>query len=192
MRIAAEQRLGHHRGFVSVAATAEATTLDRASVDVVTVGRALHWFDYDRAMAEFRRILRADGAIAIVWLKRGVTTEFAAAYEALLSQHAPRYCAKQQHQTEIEERLVRDGFGTRSRAGHWRFDREALRGMTLSLSVAPDRHDPAAGSMLHDLDDLFRRHAEHGSVTLAYDTVTYCSSVDGRGQVSRPAIADPE
>jgi SAM-dependent methyltransferase len=191
MRIVAHRRLGHHRGFVSVAASAEATTLDAASVDLVTVGRAMHWFDYDRAMAEFLRILRGKGAIAIVWLKRGVATEFAAAYEALLSGHAPRYRAKQRRQAEIEGRLLRDGFGRRSRAGRWRFDSDALRGMTLSLSVAPDRHDPAAASMLHDLDDLFRRHAEHGSVTLDYETVAYCRRVDGREQGGRAATADP-
>jgi ubiquinone/menaquinone biosynthesis C-methylase UbiE len=43
---------------------AEATTLEAASADLVTVGQALHWFDLDRFYAEARRVLRAGGVIA--------------------------------------------------------------------------------------------------------------------------------
>jgi ubiquinone/menaquinone biosynthesis C-methylase UbiE len=43
---------------------AEATSLAAASVDVVTVGQALHWFDLDRFYAEVRRVLRPGGLLA--------------------------------------------------------------------------------------------------------------------------------
>jgi len=43
---------------------AEATSLAAASVDLVTVGQALHWFDLDRFYAEARRVLRSGGVIA--------------------------------------------------------------------------------------------------------------------------------
>jgi ubiquinone/menaquinone biosynthesis C-methylase UbiE len=42
-------------------ATAEATALPDASVDLVAAGRAFHWFDKERALAEFRRILKPRG-----------------------------------------------------------------------------------------------------------------------------------
>jgi len=45
MREAAERVLGSYPGFESLAAQAESTTLSSNSVDLVTVGRALHWFD---------------------------------------------------------------------------------------------------------------------------------------------------
>src|SRR5271170_2887597 len=51
-------------------ATAEATTLPSASVDMVAAGRAFHWFDKDRALAEFRRILKPSGWIALVSIGR--------------------------------------------------------------------------------------------------------------------------
>ena len=48
-----------------VDATAEATTLEDASVDFVAAGRAFHWFDQELAIGEFRRILRPDGWVVV-------------------------------------------------------------------------------------------------------------------------------
>src|SRR3712207_7979072 len=56
-------RLGRHPRFTSVAGTAEATTLDEVSVDFVTAGQAFHWFDPERARAEFARILKPGGRV---------------------------------------------------------------------------------------------------------------------------------
>jgi SAM-dependent methyltransferase len=44
---------------------AEASGLDTASVDLVTVAQALHWFDRPRFWAEARRVLRVRGVIAV-------------------------------------------------------------------------------------------------------------------------------
>lgn len=46
-------------------APAEASGLDDASVDLVTVAQALHWFDLPAFHAEVRRVLRADGLLAV-------------------------------------------------------------------------------------------------------------------------------
>ena len=50
-----------------LAATAEVLPLDDASVDAVTVAQAFHWFDAPVALAELGRVLRPDGALALVW-----------------------------------------------------------------------------------------------------------------------------
>lgn len=44
---------------------AEATTLPDTSVDLIAVGRAMHWFDWPRAQREFARILRPDGWVLV-------------------------------------------------------------------------------------------------------------------------------
>lgn len=46
------------------AAAAEAAPLSDASVDVVSVAQALHWFDLKRFYTEVRRVLRPDGVLA--------------------------------------------------------------------------------------------------------------------------------
>lgn len=43
---------------------AEHTDLVDASVDLVTIAQALHWFDLDRFYAEVRRVLKPEGVIA--------------------------------------------------------------------------------------------------------------------------------
>jgi SAM-dependent methyltransferase len=45
--------------------SAEACGLDDASVDLVTVAQALHWFDLDRFYAEVRRVTVPRGVIAV-------------------------------------------------------------------------------------------------------------------------------
>lgn len=44
---------------------AEQSGLDGASVDLVTVGQAFHWFDHDAFFQEASRVLTADGVLAI-------------------------------------------------------------------------------------------------------------------------------
>jgi SAM-dependent methyltransferase len=46
-------------------APAEASGLEAASVDLVTVAQALHWFDVDAFYAEVRRVLAPGGALAV-------------------------------------------------------------------------------------------------------------------------------
>lgn len=43
----------------------EASSLADASADLVTVAQAWHWFDHARAIAEFRRVLRPGGVVAL-------------------------------------------------------------------------------------------------------------------------------
>lgn len=60
----------------ALSGTAEATGLAGASVDVVTVGQAWHWFDPARACAEITRVLRPGGLLAITWNVRDHTVDW--------------------------------------------------------------------------------------------------------------------
>ena len=67
MRRAGEARLGGFARLHSIDGRAEATSLPDASVDLVTVGTAFHWFDREAARLEFVRILRPGGHVMLAW-----------------------------------------------------------------------------------------------------------------------------
>jgi SAM-dependent methyltransferase len=52
--------------------SAEATGLEDGSADLVSMASSLHWADFDRACAEFHRILRPDGVFAALWNPRWI------------------------------------------------------------------------------------------------------------------------
>lgn len=50
---------------------AERLPLRDGSVDAVLVAEAFHWFSVDGALAEFRRVLRPGGGVALLWNRAG-------------------------------------------------------------------------------------------------------------------------
>ena len=64
--------------------TAEAIPLDDASVDLVTVAQAFHWFDGPAALTEIHRVLRPGGRLALLWNRRGENDPVNDAIDALI------------------------------------------------------------------------------------------------------------
>ncbi len=54
----------------TAASVAERLPLRDASADGLVAAASFHWFDQDRAAAEFRRVLRPAGGLALLWQAR--------------------------------------------------------------------------------------------------------------------------
>ena len=83
--------------------TAEAIPLEDASVDVVTVAQAFHWFDAPAALAEIARVLRPDGRLAILWNERDEHTAWVAEMSRIIRWHE-RTVSRYQHTDWAERR----------------------------------------------------------------------------------------
>jgi ubiquinone/menaquinone biosynthesis C-methylase UbiE len=71
-----------------VQATAEATGLESASVDLATAAQAFHWFDKPAALAEMARIVRPGGGVALFWNVRDEErSPFIADYHRILERY---------------------------------------------------------------------------------------------------------
>jgi len=76
--------------------TAEAIPLPDASVEVVTVAQAFHWFDAPVALAEISRVLRPDGRLVILWNERDEGTAWVAEMSRIIHWHE-RTVSRYQH-----------------------------------------------------------------------------------------------
>jgi SAM-dependent methyltransferase len=178
MREAGEQLLRGHGRFVSIAATAEATTLPDHSVDFITAGQSFHWFDRERAGLEFARILKPQGWLVLIWNERRVdSAPFLRAYERLLHTYSPEYAQVDHKQVDldvIQAAFPAVNFQTRSFDNQQRFDFEGMKGRLLSSSYAPEAGHPNHAPMLAELATIFEAHQQDGEIIFEYDTrVTY-------------------
>ena len=173
MREAAERVLGSYQAFESLAAQAESTTLANHSVDFVTVGRALHWFDYHKALSEFARIVKPQGWVVVVWLKRKTSTPMLAHYEKLLLAHASEHRGKKSIQREMENQLLAEGFRNMIVDCQWTFNLDQLKGHTFSLSVSPDVGHPNYAPLIHGLEALFDKYHADDRLVFDYETSIY-------------------
>lgn len=177
MRTAGEQLLASYPNFRSVNGTAEATTLPSGSVDFVTAGQAFHWFDKERARAEFSRILKPGGWVALVWNVRLLdATPFLREYEALLQAYGTDY-AETRHRN-LEEQGLGKFFGDKGPhvatfSNTQLFDYNGLMGRVLSSSYTPEVGHPNHEPMLQALRALFEERQEGGKVAFKYETQLY-------------------
>jgi SAM-dependent methyltransferase len=83
----AAMRAAIHSGVRTLDGTAEAIPLEGGAADAVTVGQAFHWFDGDAALREIHRVLRPDGALALLWNVRRMEDPIHAAIEEVVAPH---------------------------------------------------------------------------------------------------------
>jgi SAM-dependent methyltransferase len=126
--------------------TAERMALKDGSAHAITVAQAFHWFDGDRALAEFHRVLVPGGRLGLIWNVRDRRVGWVAAFDALVDAVDPD---RPDHQT-----------------GRWRaaFDRTTLFGplrerdvehsQTLTPAEIPER--AATVSSIASLPDAER------------------------------------
>lgn len=174
MRAAAEARLGEQPGFTSIDATAEATGLPDAGIDLVTAGQAFHWFEPEATRAEFRRVLRPGGAVALVWNSRDKRSAFVADYEAMLNEYAHSY-RRVRHGSRLHSigQFFADGYEMRVFDHEQPQEYDSLLGGLLSGSYSPLPGDPRYEPMVARLQAIFAAHQRDGQVIMSYRTQVY-------------------
>ncbi len=86
---------------------AEETGLPDSSVDLVSMASALHWADFDKACAEFHRILRPGGVFSALWNPRLIEANpVLAEIEAHLERLKPGVRRVSSGRSGIAERLT--------------------------------------------------------------------------------------
>ena len=164
--LAAARALGGAR---YVRGDAEATGLADASADLVTAAQAFHWFDEERAFAEFARVVRPGGWCAAWWNERA-PSPLNDAYEDLLLTYSEEYVRL--GRAEITKTF--DGPRDAAERLHavfpnsQRLDRDGFVGRVASSSYVQhgtSRRD----ELLREVAALFERHERRGEVEIVYE-----------------------
>ena len=169
MRAACETLRDRHPALEIRDATAESTQLPSASIDLVAAGRAFHWFDPILTAAEFRRILKPTGWVALVSSGRAQeASPQSHDYEAILIQHGVDYTHlrdRRQH-----EHIAAFFTGGQHLTTEFRSEQhltlDQLIGATQSYSCSPLPGSPEYPGMQAALADLFARWSEDGILRL--------------------------
>jgi SAM-dependent methyltransferase len=165
---------------------AAATGLPAASVALVSVAQAFHWFELTATLREFRRVLRPHGSCAVYWNVRG-TSPFLSEYDSLLRDYSAEYGVLDKPAQTLaalrgraELRDVREA----EFAHEQMFDREGLFGRAYSSSYVVHGIADHAG-FDRALGEVFERHARDGGVTFSYRTLGLCFRLVSDGSAIR-------
>ena len=181
MRRAGEEFLAGFPKFVSVAGTAEATTLPEHSIDLATAAQAAHWFDAASARREFVRILKPAGWCVLLWNERNTeASPFMRAYEELLRSFGTDYQdVRHQHTGQsIASFYSPSSFRERVFDNQQALDYEGLEGRLVSSSYMPQAGDPNYKEMVAELRRIFDARQSNGQVAMEHKTRVYYGKLD--------------
>jgi ubiquinone/menaquinone biosynthesis C-methylase UbiE len=158
-----------------VCASGERLPLPDASLDLITAAQAFHWFDASVALAEFARVLRPGGGLALVWNNRQTSPGmFGDQFETLITRYNPAHQREYRRQDWAAKVAETGRFAPLAAEAFdrvWQLEQDAFVGFTRSVSYirnalsAEDRRRFEA-----DLRALMRRHFGDGPCRVPLQT----------------------
>lgn len=173
MREASEIFLKDFPRFRAIDGTAEKTGLADKSVDFIISAQAFHWFDKAKTPDEFRRILRENGYLVLIWNERQLdSTEFLQEYERFILKFGTDY-QKVRHEN-VTKKSIEDIFQIEFQEAIFQntqiFDFSGLKGRILSSSYMPTEESENFHLMIKELNLLFTKYQKNDTIELLYHT----------------------
>lgn len=180
MRSFAESDLSRFPNFVSVKGRAEKTTLEDQSIDLVTIGQALHWFDPEQSRKEFLRILRRHGHLCVLYNDRKKVEDsgIMKSYEQIVNKYARDRAPLQKVEDENLSRFFNEwSFKKFTVENYQSLDFEGLLGRVDSASYMPQPDEQSFVQMKNDLKSMFEKYQRENHVTLYYETSLFLGTL---------------
>jgi ubiquinone/menaquinone biosynthesis C-methylase UbiE len=167
-----------HPRLQCIPGTAEATSLASNSVDLITVGHAMHWFDLKQTRMEFSRVLVRSGWCAVMYNNRRMGGDsFHEGYEKILTGFGTEYeSVKTSHLTEAKLKafFAPEEMKCATFPNAQDLTLEGLEGRILSSSYMPQPGHPRYEAMHKTIEELFAREQKNNHVRMEYEcTVAY-------------------
>lgn len=182
MRRIAAEALGQAASFYQLDGLAEATALPDQAIDLITVGRAIHWFDPEATRAEFRRILKPGGWLAILQ-NPTVDQKLLAAVKALRTEeHGWNMAADKDRLSKIPMRFYygHEDF-LKLQFPHTKTETwPEFIGRLSSFSPAPDPGHPLYPTYRNAAKIIFNQFSAEGRITIHIATELYLGRISNK------------
>ena len=194
MRAAGERLLANYPNFVSIAATAEGTTMPDAWVDLITPA-SLSLVRPRESSLGVSANPEARWMVVIVWntFPTG-RSALVKAYDDVLMRFGTDYreVAREIENSGIEKFFPAEQYKRARFDFQQTFDWEGFQGRLLSASYAPNADSANYEPMLRDLRRVFDSHQTDGAVVFDYDTVVFTDSCGVRRLLDRNSRQLPD
>lgn len=181
MQQKAAVRLSKYPGFNPIMGTAENTGLADNSIDIIIAAQAFHWFNNKETSIEFKRILRPNGFVCLIWNDRDhYASEFMKAYEDLIKRFSIDY-ETVNHQNLSDKDFTRffgGGFQKKSFLNTQSMDLQGFKGRITSCSYMPDSSHPSFESMNETMENIFTGLNKKNKVAIIYQTKLYFGQIN--------------
>jgi SAM-dependent methyltransferase len=160
----------YHKG------TAEATGLPDGAAACVLAAQAFHWFDAPRALAEFHRVLRRGGWVALLWNERDESDPATAAYGAVIRTFPDAARVEGDRMAAGQALLDTPLFeaGEKVVFGHAQtLDEDGLLARAFSASYAPREPAEEVARVDRALRGVFARFQSARLMAVCYQTTVY-------------------
>lgn len=157
--------------------SAERTELANESVDHIVCAQAFHWFDVELTRIEFKRILKRDGQVVLLWNQRDVgASAFMNNYDELFLKYGKQYDeVKHKHINQTSLKSFYGGQEPQLASYQYvqQFDLDGLFGRIQSSSFSLVETDARYDEYIEDIKQLFSKHEQNGVVHMLYRTDIY-------------------
>ena len=179
MRSFAETDLSSYPNFVSVNGSAENTGLEEESVDLITAGQALHWFDRVEAPREFARILKAPaGYVLIVYNEREKEEQgLMYGYQKMIERYSTSAEVPEIDNEYLSKFFSDSGYEKFFLPNEQLLDYDGLLGRAASASYLPSEGQVGFEEMKQYLLDLFNKYEQNGIVRMRYSTTMFLGKI---------------
>lgn len=171
MRKSADERLAslYKEQYISVAGTAEKTSLADGKLDLVIAAQALHWFDIEKFAIECKRILKPSGKIVILFNNKigKVRDEYT---KFLQARFPDRKTIGKEEDNEHIIKLFGEKYIKKSFKSQVVYDKEQFVERGLSSSYSPTPKDEGYESFVSGLKAFFNKYEKDGQII--FDDIT--------------------
>jgi len=173
---AAKETLSSNPDFRYLNNSAEQTGLTARSVDLICVAQAFHWFNQDKTLVEFKRVLKPFGYIALIWNQREEQHPFQNQYDSLLIKYATDY--QNTHHMNMPQAQIARFFApgemhTFDFTNAQQFDLNGLIGRIKSCSYCPHEDSTDFSELSQALERLFNEYSQDGLINFDYNCKLY-------------------